>query len=381
MSNSLDSHLLPAQATENPEFEAGQATPLESPGLSQRGLMTQQLQEQVMRLGPLEGALADLAALREPRLLEGKLRRPLKISQRLKPAASANDLTHLVGQDVESGKPQRPLETQKLETQKLETQKLETAIALKQENLERLFWHWVPPALGDRRDLSSLIEQMGDRQLRQEAQMQRGAMANVMEQLPSSLHRGEFDVLSPEAQSLLGRLLELERRQRVIERLLCRDRTVPAAVITFSMVYGLAVAALVVLFVVFWGHGFVVQGVSEQKLPLIGLPWPVVVWSLFGSLSAILARFLYHPFRRLREMSQWMLLRPIQGVVLAGASYFILDTVLSLFIPLQPDTPLQMTDEAILLLSFVVGFSDRLATMVFRWLCQTDSENYNPQTR
>ena len=163
---------------------------------------------------------------------------------------------------------------------------------------------------------------MGDRQLRQEAQMQRGAMASLMEQLPSNLHRSEVDVLSSEAQALLGTLLDIERRQRLIEGLVRRDRTVPAAVLTFSMLYGVSVMALVVLFVIFWSHGVVVQGVSQQTLPLIGLPWPVLVWSLFGSLSAIVARCLYAPFRRLGEMSQWMLLRPIQGVVLGGSLLF-----------------------------------------------------------
>ncbi|MCC5899512.1 MAG: hypothetical protein JJU32_16550 [Phormidium sp. BM_Day4_Bin.17] len=367
MSNSLDSQLWETQSTENPDVDDSQITPPESPGSSPLDSLKQRLQEQAMLLSPLEEALADLAALREPRLLEGKLKTP----QKLKSASSAAEVTDLPGQDVQSppGKPQ----------QELDTQDLERAIALKRERLEHLFWHWVPPTLSDRRDLSSLIEQMGDRQLRQEAQMQRGAMANVMEQLPSSLHQDELDVFGLEAQSLLGRLLDLERRQRVIERLLWRDRTVPAAVITFSMLYSLGVVALVVLFVIFWGHGFVVEGVSEQKLPLIGLPWPVFVWGLFGSLSAVVTRFLYHPFRRLREMSQWMLLRPIQGVVLAGASYFILQALLSLLIPLQPDTPRQITDEAMLLLSFVVGFSDRLGMRVFRWLSQTDSQNRNPQ--
>lgn len=381
MSNSRDSQLWETQSTENPDVEGSQTTPPESlrsrsQGSSPLDPLKQRLQEQAMLLSPLEEALAELAALREPRLLEGKLKRPPKIPQRLKLASSAEDLMNLARQEVDS--PDREAQPD-LDTPDLETPDLDRAIALKRERLERLFWHWVPPALSDRRELASLIEDMGDRQLREEAQMQRGAMANVMEQLPSSLHQDELDVFGLEAQSLLGRLLDLERRQRVIERLLWRDRTVPAAVITFSMLYSLGVVALVVLFVIFWGHGFVVEGVSEQKLPLIGLPWPVFVWGLFGSLSAVVTRFLYHPFRRLREMSQWMLLRPIQGVVLAGASYFILQALLSLLIPLQPDTPLQITDEAMLLLSFVVGFSDRLGMRVFRWLSQTDSQNRNPQ--
>ncbi len=318
------------------------------------------LQQRLTRCLSLEAELANLAALREPAPLEGRPRATSTIAA----ATIAGDLEALARQSFDAPSPENH-------------QALTTALAVKETTLERQFWHQVPPALSHRRPLTPLIEGMGDRQLRQEAQMQQGAIAVLLEQLPAtSLDSREFDIFSYEAQSLLGTLLEIERRQGVIESLLVRDRTLPGAIITFSILYILAAVALIILFVVFWGHGFVVDGVSQQTLPLIGIPWPVFVWSLFGSLAAILARFLYHPFRRLREMTQWMLLRPIQGVVFGGASYFVLDALLSLLTPFQSQTPLSMTDEAILLLSFGVGFSDRLAMIVFRWMSQTE-----PQTR
>ncbi|KPQ33814.1 MAG: Protein of unknown function (DUF2384) [Phormidium sp. OSCR] len=318
------------------------------------------LRQRLTRCLSLEAELADLAALREPAPLEGGDRATSTVAA----AAIGGDLEELARQWLEAPSPENH-------------QALTTAVTLKETTLERQFWHQVPPALSHRRPLTSLIDAMGDRQLRQEADMQQGAIAVLLEQLPpTSLNSREFDIFSHEAQSLLGTLLEIERRQGVIEELLRRDRTLPGAIITFSILYLLGTVALVVLSVIFWGHGFVVESVSEQTLPLIGIPWPVFVWSLFGSLAAILARFLYHPFRRLREMTQWMLLRPIQGVVFGGASYFVLDALLSLLTPFQSQTPLSMTDEAILLLSFAVGFSDRLAMIVFRWMSQTE-----PHTR
>lgn len=319
-----------------------------------------QLRQRVTRCLSLDAELTDLATLREPAPLEGRAQSAPTVT----PPSMVANLEELARQFLEAPSPEN-------------NQALATAVALKEATLERQFWHQVPAALGDRHPLDPLIDAMGDRRLRQEAQVQQGAIAMLLEQLPQThLNSSEFDIFSHEAQSLLGTLLEIERRQGVIEELVVRDRTLPGAIITFSILYILAVVALVVLFVVFWGHGFVVEGVSEQKLPLIGLPWPVFVWSLFGSLTAILARFLYHPFRRLRKMTQWMLLRPIQGVVFGGASYFVLDALLSLLTPFQPETPLSMTDEAILLLSFGVGFSDRLGMLVFRWMSQTE-----PQTR
>ncbi|MFO8039512.1 MAG: hypothetical protein R6U67_08690 [Sodalinema sp.] len=351
----------------HPWFEAGRlSSPASPPASSPASEATSKaspppddsLRQRLTRCLSLEAELANLAALREPAPLEGRTHSAATIA----PASIAGDLQELARQSLEASSPEKH-------------QALAAAIALKETTLERQFWHQVPPALSHRRSLAPLIEAMSDRQLQQEAQMQQGAIALLVEQLPQTgLNSREFDLFSHEAQSLLGTLLEIERRQGVIESLLVRDRTLPGAIITFSILYILAAVALIVLFVVFWGHGFVVESVSQQTLPLIGIPWPVFVWSLFGSLAAILARFLYHPFRRLREMTQWMLLRPIQGVVFGGASYFVLDALLSLLTPFESETPLSMTDEAILLLSFGVGFSDRLAMIVFRWMSQTEAQ-------
>ena len=356
-------------STNHPWFEAGRlSSPPSSPGSEATSKATakaspppdEQLRQRLTRCLDLEAELKDLAAWREPAPLEGRDRATSTVAR----ASLAGDLEELARQSFEAPSPQK-------------NQALATAIALREATLERQFWHQVPAALGDRRPLTPLIDAMSDRRLHQEADMQQGAIARLLDQLPQrSLNSREFDVFSHEAQSLLGTLLEIERRQGVIEELLRRDRTLPGAIVTFSILYLLGAVALVVLSVIFWGHGFVVESVSQQTLPLIGLPWPVFLWSLFGSLTAILARFLYHPFLRLREMTQWMLLRPIQGVVFGAASYFVLDALLSLLTPFQSQTPLSMTDEAILLLSFGVGFSDRLAMIVFRWISQTE-----PQTR
>lgn len=365
MSDPAESDIWDAQSTHHPWIQAGLSPQADSPAdaLDASSSVSdgdRYLRQRVTQLIPLEGALGYLAALREPAPLE----RPEPPSPTANTPSSASYLEDLDRLRLESPSANAQ-------------QSLDTAISLKQQSLESLFWHLVPPALGDRRELEPLIEQMSDRFLRQEAQMQRAAIATLSEQLPqTSLKSGKFDVFGHEAQSLLGILLDIERRQRVIERLVLRDRTLPGSIITFSILYSLIAAVLVVLFVVFWGQGLVVGGVSEQKLPLIGIPWPVFVWSLFGSLAAILARFLYHPFRRLREMTQWMLLRPIQGIVFGGASYFVLDSLLSLLTPqFTPLAPLPMTDEAILLLSFVVGFSDRFGAIVFRWMSETESQN------
>lgn len=130
---------------------------------------------------------------------------------------------------------------------------------------------------------------------------------------------------------------------------------------------------MTVLFVIFWSDGLLVSELGDRKLPLIGIPWPVLVWSLFGSLAAIVARCVYRPLRRFGETVQWLLLRPVQGVVLGGATYLILESLLLLLTrQFDAETPSAIADEAILLLSFLVGSSDRFGEAVFRWISEPD---------
>ena len=142
MSDSSKSRLLPAQATEISEFESFPAAASPSPeSVSQessgRNPLQQRLQDWEMRYRPLEVALVELAALRQPRLLEGTLKRLRKTPQMLKPESPVEGLT--APEAVESGDGPSYSDALNMED-------VDRAIAQKQEQLDNLFWHWVPPA-------------------------------------------------------------------------------------------------------------------------------------------------------------------------------------------------------------------------------------------
>lgn len=319
------------------------------------------LRDTVTHLVPLETTLGYLAALREPTPLD-----TATAANRDLAAPSAESYLDRLD-DLQHSPPR--------DGQQAQLQSLESAIRLKRRSMEALFWHLVYPALGSRPQLEPLVSQMRDRSLRREAEMQRQTIAGLCDRLPANLSQADFDLLSEDTQRILGTLLDIERRQRVLERLVLRDRTLPAASLTISIVYILVAVTLVILYVSLWSDGLVVTPLGDRKLALIGIPWPVLVWSLFGSLAAIVARCVYRPFRRFGETVQWLLLRPIQGVVLGAASYFVVESLLLLLTQqLNAETPQTIADEAILLLSFLVGLSDRFGAMVFRWMSEAEGD-------
>jgi H+/gluconate symporter-like permease len=67
-------------------------------------------------------------------------------------------------------------------------------------------------------------------------------------------------------------------------------------------------------------------------VPMIGIPVSVVIWSLLGSLAAILYRFYnYSRIRKLYKESTWLIARPLTGVIMGMLSYLIIVAGLFIF--------------------------------------------------
>lgn len=96
----------------------------------------------------------------------------------------------------------------------------------------------------------------------------------------------------------------------------------------------------------------------------------MIIWSLIGSFAAMIHRFNRHPIYDFDDAVKWMLTRPVQGVVLGSAFYLVL--VSGLFLLISDDTSTTTSspvkDEVILVLSFLIGFSDRFVDSVFNAL-------------
>ncbi|MDC0833463.1 hypothetical protein POG22_10660 [Geitlerinema sp. CS-897] len=359
-----------SEATRQPWF-ASRSTPSEPENATADSTVPNlsttltQLRAIATALVPVEAALAYLSTLREPATLETRVRQTSENTSVESFRASTRDYLD------ELDEIERQLQGGEGETVELwkQLQATHNGIRIKQRSVEALFWHLASGATGERSGLHASIAQMRDRALQNEAEMQYSDIERLARQLPTeALSHQAVDLFSDAGQATLGLMLEIEQRQRVIERLILDDRSVPVAITVLSIVYAVGVVGFIVLFVWLWGDGFLVESLGDRKLPVVGVPWPVLAWSLFGSLAAIVYRFIHRPFRRLGETAKWMWMRPIQGILFGGASYLIVEAGLSVLVDrIGAETPLPLADPTILVLSFLVGFSDRLADTVFRF--------------
>lgn len=239
--------------------------------------------------------------------------------------------------------------------------------------LNVLFVSLVYPAASSPELIENMVSKIGHKELREEARMHLGVVKQLARKLDIEQLTGkDFDVLSDEVQAAVGVMTEIEQRQILVKKLLRSDRSRKNWTVAIVIAYIATVIATIIYLTLRWGSQFVIGQTSlhEMRLPLLGIPWPVVVWSLIGSFAAMIHRFNRRPIYDFSDAIKWLLTRPVQGVVLGSAFYLVL--ISGLFL-LTGDTSANSSgmvtvDEVILVLVFLVGFSDRFADGVFNTL-------------
>jgi hypothetical protein len=196
-------------------------------------------------------------------------------------------------------------------------------------------------------------------------------------------------VLSDEAQAAIGMMIDIEKRRFLVEDLVrldrrTRNRTTQLVTMTIFLIIGLMIVAG-------FKYGPLVtvgeKSLDEMKLPLFNVPWPVIFWSFVGSFAAMIYRFNRQPIHEFGDIVKWTITRLVQGIVLGSAFYLILVSGLSLLTGITPvastasQSSQKITTEVILILSFLVGFSDRFADSVFNTLIEKYSKEVGNDTR
>jgi hypothetical protein len=251
------------------------------------------------------------------------------------------------------------------------TDKINVRIA----RLNTLFVSLAFPATSSKESVGNMVSKIGHRELREEAKMHLGVTEQLVAKLDVEQLTGrEMDVLSDEAQAAVGVMTEIEKRRLVVEKLIQSDRRRRNWTVTVVLAYMAIITAVVVYLSIRWGTQFMVgdRPLDQQRLPLLGIPWPVIVWSLIGSFAAMIHRFNRRPIYDFGDAVKWLLTRPFQGVVLGSALYLVLVSGLFLLTGGRVSDPasLVVADEVILVLCFLVGFSDRVADGVFNTLVE-----------
>jgi hypothetical protein len=189
-------------------------------------------------------------------------------------------------------------------------------------------------------------------------------------------------VLSDEAQAAVGMMIDIEKRRYLVEDLVRSDRQQRTRTTQWVTLTILLIICLMVVGGFIYGPLLTVgaKSLDDLKLPLLNIPWPVVFWSFIGSFAAMIYRFNRQPIHEFGDVVKWTLTRLVQGVVLGSAFYLILVSGLSLLTGVTPAASVdpaskKITTEVILILSFLVGFSDRFADSVFNTLIERYSKN------
>lgn len=219
--------------------------------------------------------------------------------------------------------------------------------------------------------IEDLILKIGHRELRDEARMHLGIVIQLVSRLNlDELIGADIRVLDHQILGSIGIMIELEQRKLAVEELVHRDQRRRQWTVGFVIFYIALVLALTVFLGFRWRDRFLMgdRQLTDFRLPLIGIPWPVIVWSLIGSFAAMIYRFNKKPIYDFGDAVKWMLTRPVQGAVLGSAFYLVLISGLFLFgaRSTAENSATGTANAVILILSFLVGFSDRFADSVFR---------------
>ncbi len=105
---------------------------------------------------------------------------------------------------------------------------------------------------------------------------------------------------------------------------------------------------------------------SEDVLPIIQVPLPILIYSTIGSFAAILYRFNKSGDIELQDPLRWLFTRPITGVVMGVIAYFVLRVG---FLSIDTTATEQLNSSPVMwLIAFIAGFSDRFADSILHTL-------------
>ncbi len=337
------------------------------------------LRHTATRLLVIEGAIDELAALHERRVPSGALI-----------AAELNESRSLAGKEpVASIKAQLGQIEAKLHpamSSAMLNEQLAILYQIKEEvnsrvaRLEFRFRSLVQFSVGCDGAVAMLIERIGHHDFQAEGRMyveRSTKLAQAMQ--PERWGDPQFDVLSAEASQAISLMTWIGEQRLQAERLVADDSRRHSKTLLLVTLYIFSAAVLFIVTLVVINtpvsggpHPLSKQvALTDSRVAPLYIPWQVLVWSLVGSFAAMIHRLNHSPIYDFGDAFKWMITRPVQGVVLGAATYLILVAGLFMLTGGEVDTESVtgvLEDEVVLLVVFLVGFSDRFADSVLNTL-------------
>ncbi|MEL7005072.1 MAG: hypothetical protein AAFN93_20385 [Bacteroidota bacterium] len=229
--------------------------------------------------------------------------------------------------------------------------------------------------------MESMKNKIGPEELKREAQMHLEVASSMREQLNIDLNydkgtneADKFDIVKDYTKTtlLVEVIYEIEKRKIEVSKLVTKDLKGRYYTSTLVIAYLTVVILGLTFFLIYNGQPsrLASQALADRLVPFFEIPWPVLLWSFIGSLAAMIYEFNRKPLYDFGNVAKWLITRPVQGVVLGSAFYLVLVSGLLLLTGSNPSESADSArvDEVILVLSFLVGFSDKFADSVFNTL-------------
>ncbi|WP_421655569.1 hypothetical protein [Leptothermofonsia sp. ETS-13] len=174
----------------------------------------------------------------------------------------------------------------------------------------------------------------------------------------------KLDILDSRIKSIIGAMRMIEFRRLQLEELADKDRKrrnrTTRMVTAYIILVTLAIICTPIMFF---------QGTNFQSIKFLGIiPLSVMIWSFIGSFAATIHRFNRRKIYKFSDVWKWMITRHAQGIILSSAFYLVLISGLFLISGGSDGDPSRIKNEVILILSFLIGFSDRFVDSVFNTL-------------
>lgn len=249
---------------------------------------------------------------------------------------------------------------------------------------QSIFISFLYPATTCSDFIGNMVSKIGHQELQEEAQMHLETVKQLV-RLLDSRSLSKVDILGNEAKIAIGVMYEIEQRRIIVEELVNLDRRKKNRTVATVIFYLLAIIALmaVLFFLASVRVQVGQQSLEDLRLPLFGIPWPIVLWSFVGSFAAMIYRFNRKPIYDFGDAVKWMITRPFQGVVLGSTFYLVLVSGLFLLTgnDVSDGSDSVRVDEIVLVLCFLVGFSDKFADTVFNTLVEKYSGNQGNESQ
>ncbi|PSB21602.1 hypothetical protein C7B65_03185 [Phormidesmis priestleyi ULC007] len=288
---------------------------------------------------------------------------------------------------------------------------IKSNVNLVRQRLSSLFNHSVLPISIRGKVVQILVSKIGHPELIKEAESNSEIISQLLNSINQLLQEKEedssltlpktnttsllaLDILDNRATALIGAMTAIETRRLRIEELVREDqkrhRNTVFGVSVYIVIIAICLIVLPLLKTIFPSLPVSTINLSEEPLTQAtvsfwGIPTPILIWSFIGSFAAMIHRFNSQSVYYFNDAIKWMLTRHVQGIVLSSAFYLVLTSGLFLITngaASQASTPQpSIKDELVLVLSFLIGFSDRFVDSVFNTLIERYTGTAKPSEK